>query len=110
MIMDHVKELGLLPYILKVGLFVYDLSQYGELNGEYVKYFGLKPPVRVCVAIPGAELIMYFIAWNTDIGDKHMFDAWHENLHVQSVSNWAAPNIGPYSQVNKFNNVMLIAG
>ena len=33
-----------------------------------------------------------------------------ENLHVQSVSFWAPPNIGPYSQVNKFKNAFLLAG
>ena len=49
MIMDHLKKLEAYPYILKVGLLVTDLAEFKDLNAEYVKYFGLKPPVRVCL-------------------------------------------------------------
>ena len=65
MIFDHMKKLGIhLPHILKVGLLVTDLSQFKPLNAEYVKFFGLKPPVRVCVEIPSDEVVMYAIVWN----------------------------------------------
>jgi len=66
--MEHLKELDLIPYVLKVGLLVTDLAQFKDLNAEYVKYFGLKPPVRVCVGIPGHEVIAYFIVWNKALG------------------------------------------
>lgn len=36
MIMEEVKKRGLLPYIIKVGLLVSDLSQFAPLNAEYV--------------------------------------------------------------------------
>lgn len=62
-IMEHLKTTGVIPYILKVGLFVRDLSTFKQLNAEYVKYFGLKPPVRVCVEIPGNEVIASFVIW-----------------------------------------------
>jgi hypothetical protein len=29
-----------------------DMSKFGELNAQYIKYFGQKPPVRACVSIP----------------------------------------------------------
>ena len=64
MIMEEVKKRGLLPYIIKVGLLVSDLSQFKPLNAEYVKFFGLRPPVRVCVQIPNDEVVMFLLAWN----------------------------------------------
>lgn len=82
-------------FILKVGLLVTDLTQFKLLNSEYVKYFGVKPPVRVCVEIPGDEIIMFFIVHQPE--DMDSFNQKKKNLHVQSLSFWAPPNIGPYS-------------
>mmetsp|Transcript_5524 Transcript_5524/g.9412 ORF Transcript_5524/g.9412 Transcript_5524/m.9412 type:complete len:229 (+) Transcript_5524:506-1192(+) len=48
-IMEHLKASGKLSNVVKVGLLINDLGQFKDLNAEYVKYFGLKPPVRVCV-------------------------------------------------------------
>ena len=31
-------------------------------------------------------------------------------MHVQSISHWAPPNIGPYSQVNQVDNILYMAG
>ena len=59
MILNHLKSLNITDYILKVGLLITDLSEFKDLNAEYVKFFGLKPPVRVCVQIPGDEVIMF---------------------------------------------------
>lgn len=63
-IMEHLKQMNVIPYIVKVSLFVHDLSTFKELNAEYVKYFGLAPPVRVCVEIPGDQVIASFVVWN----------------------------------------------
>lgn len=57
--------------ILKVGLFVSDLSLFAALNAEYVNYFDQKPPVRVCVEIPGNEVIAYFVLWNDKKNGEH---------------------------------------
>lgn len=66
MIFDHLKKLNVMPYIVKVGLLVTDLSQFKPLNAEYVKQFGLRPPVRVCIEIPNDEIIGHFTVWNTN--------------------------------------------
>jgi len=58
-ILDYAKANGLLENVVKVGLLVTDLSKFLEMNAEYVKYFGAKPPVRVCVQIPGDEVIVF---------------------------------------------------
>jgi diphthine-ammonia ligase len=39
-----------------VNLLISDMSKFGEINKVYSKYFGLKPPVRACVAIPSKKL------------------------------------------------------
>lgn len=33
-----------------------------------------------------------------------------ENLHVQGLSFWGPPNVGPYSQCNKLDNMIYMAG
>ena len=36
--------------IVKVVMYVDSMENYAEMNKQYVTYFGLNPPVRVCVA------------------------------------------------------------
>ena len=67
MIFDHLNKLDVKPYIVKVGLLVTDLSEFKPLNAEYVKQFGLRPPVRVCIGIPGDEVIGHFKFYNNDV-------------------------------------------
>ena len=83
MILETAKARGFLPYVMKVGLLVADMTQFKALNAEYVKYFGLRPPVRVCIQIPGDEVIAFFIrtANVDDEGFAH-FRKIQQNLHV----------------------------
>ena len=106
--MNHLKHSGLIPYVMKVGLLVTDLSQFKPLNAEYVKFFGIKPPARVCVEIPGNEIIAFFIIFKQS--PTQDFSKLQSNMHVQSISKWAPPNIGPYSQANKIDNILFLAG
>ena len=62
-ILNHLKHLKISDYILKVGLLITDLSEFKDLNADYVKFFGLKPPVRVCVQIPGDEVILFCMVY-----------------------------------------------
>jgi len=114
MIFDHLEKLDVKPYIVKVGLLVTDLSEFKPLNAEYVKQFGLRPPVRVCIGIPGDEVIGHFTVWNNDGKNDaealERFQSVQQNVHVQSVSHWAPPNVGPYSQINKLDNMIFLAG
>mmetsp|Transcript_32778 Transcript_32778/g.50030 ORF Transcript_32778/g.50030 Transcript_32778/m.50030 type:complete len:140 (+) Transcript_32778:792-1211(+) len=107
-IMDHLKSTGMLSHVIKVGLLVTDLSQFKDLNAEYVKYFGIKPPVRVCVEIPSKEVIAFFHVFKDSATQE--FAKVQTNMHVQSISKWAPPNIGPYSQANKIDNIAFLAG
>jgi hypothetical protein len=63
-IFEHLKKLDVMPFIVKTALLVTDLSQFKPLNAEYVKQFGLRPPVRVCVQVPSDEVIFIAVVWN----------------------------------------------
>jgi hypothetical protein len=81
-ILEYAKKnfAGLMPYVVKTCLYVTDLSQFKELNAVYVASFGLKPPARVCVEIPGDEVIAAFSFWNPEQGGE--FTKIQENIHV----------------------------
>lgn len=70
--------------------------------------------MRVCIEVPSDEVILIATVWNnrnkTDEETVEKFKYHQNNMHVQSVSFWAPPNVGPYSQVNKFDNVIFMAG
>ena len=53
---DRAEEMGKKPKMDKK-------SEFKDLNAEYVKFFGLKPPVRVCVQIPGDEVILFCMVY-----------------------------------------------
>lgn len=81
------------------------MQKFIDLNKLYIKRFGLKPPVRVCVqATDKNDLAMSVFAVGTGTPVK--------NIHVQSFSTWAPANIGPYSQANleEDRGVIFLAG
>jgi len=95
-----------LKNILKVKMYVDSMASYAEMNSQYVTYFGLNPPVRVCVAperlAERCRLCLVSVG-RTDCQDKRV-------LHVQSISHWAPANIGPYSQGVRSGQSLLTAG
>ena len=64
--------------------------------------------------VPSSEVIFSATVWNNkgkfDEDTLAKFKNIQKNMHVQSVSHWAPPNVGPYSQVNKMDNVIFMAG
>ena len=100
------REESSLEKILKVLMYVDSMENYAEMNSQYITYFGLNPPVRVCVAPErlgeGRRLILV-CRGQTDCQDRRV-------LHVQSVSHWAPANIGPYSQGVRTGSTLLTAG
>lgn len=80
------------------------MSLFPQINAIYSTYFGSRPPTRACVAIlsnTGEENTRLKIGGVGRIieeeGSKMGGDS-RKSLHVQSLSYWAAANIGPYSQ------------
>ena len=94
-----------LQHLVKVVMYVDSMQNYAEMNSQYVTYFGVNPPVRVCVAperLEGCRLCLECVG-REDTEDRRV-------LHVQSLSHWAPANIGPYSQGLRTATSLLTAG
>lgn len=111
-VFDNLKDIlalndCLLADILSVTLLVGDMSLYGQINSEYIKYFQSNPPVRVCVQ---ADISFPIVL--SACGHRHSQLSSPDGnvMHVQSISHWAPANIGPYSQAAKSGNTLYIAG
>eukprot|EP01027_Heterolobosea_sp_BB2_P011815 GEZU01017159.1.p1 GENE.GEZU01017159.1~~GEZU01017159.1.p1 ORF type:complete len:590 (-),score=58.08 GEZU01017159.1:84-1853(-) len=84
-------------------LFVSDMSQFGEMNRAYAKFFTSQPPSRVCVETvlqQGQHIQIELLASTLE---KNV-------LHVQSISEWAPSCIGPYSQATRVSGIIRVAG
>ena len=104
--------------LVSVMVIVSDMQQYAEINKEYVGHFGLNPPVRVCIQadidVPlTVSVVGYRSNDNNDNVDENLHMHYQHSrqvMHVQSVSHWAAANIGPYSQTVEIDGILHIAG
>ena len=104
--------------LVSVMVILSDMQQYAEINKEYVSHFGLNPPVRVCIQadidVPlTVSVVGYKSNENKDDVDQNpriSFQNSRQVMHVQSVSHWAAANIGPYSQAVEIDGILHIAG
>ena len=104
--------------LVSVLVIVSDMQQYAEINKEYVRHFGLNPPVRVCIqADIDVPLTVSVIGYKNDCSLENTDQNGTSNpqnsrqvMHVQSVSHWAAANIGPYSQTVEIDGILHIAG
>lgn len=73
------------------------MTSFPSINEVYTSYFGSSPPSRACVSVVmpissnGRRVVLEGLARRGD-------EAARKSLHVQSISYWAAANIGPYSQ------------
>jgi len=101
---DH--EMGL-QQVVKVMMYVDSMQSYVAMNAQYSQYFGLNPPVRVCVGVGkdklpvGCKLVISVVGTTDE--DRKV-------LHVQGWSHWAPANIGPYSQAVLVRKNVLISG
>ena len=71
------------------------MALFPSINVIYSTYFGSSPPTRACVAVlmPDSSGVRLKLE-----GVARLGDGVRKSLHVQSLSYWAAANIGPYSQ------------
>jgi diphthine-ammonia ligase len=90
--------------VLRVVLVLADLADFAAVNGAYIAAFTHSPPSRVCIqgrVTAPARIQLHAVAYTAGPRDA---------LHVQSVSRWAPPNIGPYSQAVRADGLVHIAG
>ncbi|XP_045107874.1 diphthine--ammonia ligase-like [Portunus trituberculatus] len=106
-------------HVVSVKMYVQDMSDYAQLNNQYIRHFSVNPPVRVCVEVPLPSQVRVQLdvcAWRQshvtteeEEGDQ-LHPASRTTMHVQGISHWAPANIGPYSQAVKVGGVVVVAG
>ncbi|XP_058799518.1 uncharacterized protein LOC131669005 [Phymastichus coffea] len=100
--------------LVAVTMFLKDLSSYAEINEVYVsKLAKVNPPVRVCTEIPiNFHVVLDALAYKKVEEDETSDKVVHKRhtMHVQSISNWAPANIGPYSQAIRVGDIISVAG
>lgn len=88
-------------------------TSYTEANKAYTSVFGVPecvpPPSRACIAMPNGAYPVSIEALARR-GRRSDPNADARTLHVQSLSEWAPPCIGPYAQVVEDNGVTLVSG
>ncbi len=87
-------------------------DSYANANKAYNSVFGIPecvpPPSRACIAMPNGQ---YAVSIECIARRSRRTDATDaRTLHVQSLSEWAPPCIGPYAQVVEDNGVTLVSG
>ncbi|KAK8379049.1 hypothetical protein O3P69_009651 [Scylla paramamosain] len=106
-------------HVVSVKMYVQDMTDYAQLNNQYIRHFSVNPPVRVCVEVPLPSQVRVQLdvcAWRQshvtteeEEGDQ-LHPASRTTMHVQGISHWAPANIGPYSQAVKVGGVVVVAG
>ncbi|XP_046749065.1 diphthine--ammonia ligase [Diprion similis] len=98
--------------IVAVTLYIKDMSNYLLINEVYIsRLSNVNPPVRVCIECPlNVPIVLDALAYKEipQIGDNKVHK--RHTMHVQSISNWAPANIGPYSQAIRVGDIISVAG
>ena len=81
------------------------MSQFSKINTVYKRYFGINPPIRICVEASLSDEIGMQLDCIAYRGEEK-----RETMHVQSISHWAPANIGPYSQATRLSDYIYVAG
>ncbi|KAM0750899.1 hypothetical protein T439DRAFT_325947 [Meredithblackwellia eburnea MCA 4105] len=80
------------------------MALFPAINKIYSTYFGSSPPTRACVSVVSNYRIkLEGVARVSPSSER-------KALHVQSLSYWAAANIGPYSQAVIAGDKLFVAG
>lgn len=107
-----------LHHLVCVKMYVQDINDYVQLNAQYIKYFSVNPPVRVCVEVPlpsDVRVQLDVSGWRqshvtAEVENDQIHSMTRTTMHVQGISHWAPANIGPYSQAVKVGSVVVVAG
>ena len=72
-----------LRHIAKVVMYIDNMENYAEMNSQYVTYFGLNPPVRVCVApevlCEGCRLVLVCVG-QEELQDREYGEDYHQEI------------------------------
>jgi len=96
-----------LAEVVKILMYIDEMDNYASMNSQYVKHFGINPPVRICVAVGKSHLPIRCKVMLSAVGWR---GCRRKTLHVQGWSHWAPANIGPYSQGVAAGGKLFISG
>jgi len=97
--------------VLKITLVIDSMKNYATINKKYASYFGINPPVRVCVAVDRQNFPNESRLMLRCVGQKrNLNNPRRGELHVQGLSHWAPANIGPYSQGQSQSGRVFLSG
>ncbi|GMF39735.1 unnamed protein product [Phytophthora fragariaefolia] len=98
-----------------VHLYVQDMTAFGQLNDQYIRYLGQNlPPSRSCVEVkamadvPARVLMDCFALRGSGKQKLQSLRVRRDVLHVKSISAWAPCCIGPYSQANVLHRALIL--
>ncbi|KAJ3367491.1 hypothetical protein GGF31_007493 [Allomyces arbusculus] len=98
------RELDTKRHLVMVTVLVKNMADFARVNAIYGQYFGVNPAARACIqaVLPCQVQVDALAVAHPNVP--------RDNLHVQSISYWAAANIGPYSQSCTAASHVLVAG
>lgn len=90
-----------------VHLYVNNMDYFSSVNAAYARVVpSCKPPARACVELPLPEGVVVALDVHVSVADP----APSRSLHVQGISCWAPPCIGPYGQAVSAHGLTYLAG
>eukprot|EP01080_Neovahlkampfia_damariscottae_P007136 gene7136-11449_t len=93
--------------ILQNVLILQNLKHFNDMNKTYLQFFKFfDPPSRVCIENSNMKSSLKIECF----GITREEELHSKVLHVQSISEWAPANIGPYSQAIQFGNLIKVSG
>lgn len=108
---DHGERLASVVYVL-LHLQAVSGAKYIDSNRGYTEVFGIPectpPPSRACVGVCQNNHPTIIEAFVRKQRDRSVLDSF--TLHVQSLSEWAPPCIGPYAQFIEEDGVVHVCG
>ncbi|XP_033221259.1 diphthine--ammonia ligase isoform X2 [Belonocnema kinseyi] len=98
--------------IVSVTLYIKNMADYSMINEVYDLMFSkVNPPVRVCIECPlNVHIVLEALAYRDRSSARDGEIHRRHTMHVQSISNWAPANVGPYSQAVRIGDIILTAG
>lgn len=99
-----------LKHVVHCEVQVSDLGCFGPMNSEYARFFDIEPPSRVCIQTTLPEGLLLRLRILVRDAGKDDEALKFQSLRVQSISTWAMPCIGPYSQATRIGPFLFSAG
>lgn len=93
---------------MMVHLFVKDMDDFAKVNSIYKTFVKVNPPARACIQLNLPKNVAVQV--DCLVYSPQTAGTRRDAMHVQSISDWAPANIGPYSQATKTGDTLFVSG